>query len=111
MTYSQYWDVDCELVKYYREAAKIKRDLTNQTAWLHGAYIYEAVADLAPILRMGGKKGTRPKPYRDSPYDLYAQSEKPKKQEQGDKKARSVMEMFMIANNKRFEQGGGKDGG
>ena len=36
MTYEQFWEMDCELVKYYRKAAKIKQDLDNQNAWPEG---------------------------------------------------------------------------
>ena len=54
--------MDCELVKYYRKAAKIKQDLDNQNAWLQGAYFYEALADVSPILHAFAKKGTKPIP-------------------------------------------------
>jgi hypothetical protein len=38
MTYEQFWNQDCDLVKYYRKAAQIKQDLKNQNAWLQGLY-------------------------------------------------------------------------
>ena len=43
MTYDQFWNQDVELVKAYREADKIKRDLKNQDMWMQGAYYYEAL--------------------------------------------------------------------
>ena len=51
MTYDQFWNQDVELVKAYREADKIKRDLKNQDMWMQGAYYYEALLDAAPVLR------------------------------------------------------------
>ena len=67
MTYEQFWEQDCELVKYYRKAAQIKQGLRNQDAWLQGAYFYEALIDAAPVLRAFAKKGTKPALYRESP--------------------------------------------
>lgn len=113
MTYEQFWEMDCELVKYYRKAAKIKQDLDNQQAWLQGAYIYEAFADVSPLLHAFAKRGTKPIPYRDSPYQVGECSnsaEKKAKEQKNDSRAKAIMEMFMIANNKKFEPGGKKRG-
>ena len=76
MTYEQFWEQDCELVKYYRKAAQIRQDLRNQDAWLQGAYFYEALIDAAPVLRAFAKKGTKPTPYRESPYELFSRQDK-----------------------------------
>ena len=113
MTYEQFWEMDCELVKYYRKAAKIKQDLDNQNAWLQGAYFYEALADVSPILHAFAKKGTKPIPYRDSPYPVgesYNSAGEKVKEQKNDSRAKAIMEMFMIANNKKFEPGGEKHG-
>lgn len=111
MTYEQYWEQDCDLVKYYRRAAQINRDLKNQDAWLQGAYFYEALIDVAPILRAFAKKGTKPTPYMDSPYELFAKKpsakEKEKAEEKHDEKAKAFMQAFMMSNNKKFKNEGG----
>ena len=115
MSYEQYWEMDCDLVKCYRKAADIKRDLMNQNAWLIGLYVYEAVGDVSPILRGGAKKGTKAKPYIDKPFELNAKSEDPIRKKRiehsSDMKAKAVMEMFMVANNKKFEKSGETDAG
>lgn len=115
MSYEQYWEMDCDLVKYYRKAADIKRDLMNQNAWLVGLYVYEAIGDNAPILNIAAKKGTKPLPYRASPFELNVKSDdsgsKKKKERSSDMKAKAVMEMFMVANNKKFEKSGETDAG
>ena len=114
MTYEQFWEQDCDLVKYYRKAAQIKQDLKNQEAWLQGAYIYEALIDASPIFRSLAKKGTKPVPYRDHPYELFGQknTEKRKKiQENRDQQAKAYMEAFALSINKKFqEKGGGVSG-
>lgn len=114
MSYEQFWEQDCELVKYYRKAAEIRQDLKNQDAWLHGAYIYEALVDAAPILHAFAKKGTKPTPYREAPYELFNHQDKRQKeklQEQHDTKAKAFMQAFAMANNKKFQEKGGDTNG
>ena len=114
MTYEQFWEQDCELVKYYRKAAQIRQDLRNQDAWLQGAYFYEALIDAAPVLRAFAKKGTKPTPYRESPYELFSRQDKKQQkqlQEKHDDQAKAYMEAFMVSVNKKFqEKGGGVSG-
>lgn len=39
-------------------------------AWLHGRYNYEALCAVAPLLHAFAKSGSKPAPYRESPYPL-----------------------------------------
>lgn len=115
MTYEQYWEQDCDLVKYYRRSAQIKQDLKNQDAWLQGAYFYEALIDVAPILRAFAKKGTKPTPYANQPYELFSRNDETRKKQvvekRQDEKAKAFMQAFMMSNNKKFkEEGGVTDG-
>lgn len=110
MTYEQYWEQDCELVKYYRKAAQIRQDLKNQDAWLQGMYVYEAIGNLAPILRPFAKKGTRAKPYPSQPFDFNLRREKrvqEEKEKKQDEKAKAYLEAFALSFNKKFGQKGG----
>lgn len=70
MTYEQYWNEDCCLVKYYRESFKLQRDRDNERMWLQGMYIYEALCDVSPVLRAFAKKGTKPIEYSTQPYAI-----------------------------------------
>ncbi len=70
MSYEQYWDVDWQLVKYYRKAYEIKKKLKNEELWLQGAYIYDALCAVSPVLHAFAKPGTKPLPYPDTPYPL-----------------------------------------
>ena len=78
MTYEQYWEQDSDLVKYYRKAQEIRRDEQNRQAWLQGMYVYEAIADIAPILHAFAKKGTKARPYSDKPYEFKVPEKKKK---------------------------------
>lgn len=108
MTEEQYWDRDCELVKYYRKADEIKRERTNQELWLQGMYVYDAIARLSPILHAFAKKGTKPQPYTEAPYPISQSSMeemKVKKEKAVADKGKRFMEAFMAKNNLKFEEG------
>lgn len=70
MTATQYWDDDCTLPKYYREAEQIRLETKNRDMWLQGMYIYDAMSRLTPLMHAFAKKGTRAKPYIDEPYPI-----------------------------------------
>lgn len=111
MTYEQFWEQDCELVKFYRKAAKINRDLRNQDMWLQGLYFYEALCKASPAFRSLG--ASKPEPYRSEPLDLYASDKERKKakEQASDNKAKAMMEAFAIEHNRKFkEKGGGVNG-
>ena len=67
MTYEQYWQGDCALVKAYRKAEALRVQRANQMAWLQGRYFYEALCDASPLFHDLAKEGTEAYPYRDEP--------------------------------------------
>ena len=80
--------------------------------WMQGLYVYNAVCSVSPVLHAFAKSGTKPNPYMSEPLPITREQEtKKQKSEQaiGDANAKAFMEMFMIANNKKFEEGGSKD--
>ena len=105
MTSEQYWEGDCALVKYYREAEELRNEKRNQELWLQGMYFYEAICDASPILHAFAKKGAKPSPYPSKPYAI---TEKQIKQEREEKerkiaeKGKRFMEALMLSTNKRF---------
>ena len=107
MSSEQYWNGDCTLVKYYREAEELRNEKRNQELWLQGMYIYEAICDVAPILHAFAKKGTKPHPYPTKPYAI---NEKQIRQEREEKerklieKGKKFMEAMMLSTNKRFKE-------
>ena len=103
MTYEQYWEGDSWLVKYYRRAYELRREEINWQSWLQGMYIYEAIADISPILHPFARKGTRAKKYADKPYE-FKKPERKKKAKDRDSEAKAksdkIKGMMMAAMNR-----------
>ena len=72
MTYDQYWEKDCQLVKAYRKAAELRKSQMNAEAHLQGMYFYEALCNVSPLLQAFAKQGTTALPYPAQPYALSA---------------------------------------
>lgn len=107
MTEEQYWDRDSQLVVAYRKAEELKTDKKNQEMWLQGAYIYEALSRVSPLLHAFSKKGTKPAPYLAEPFaitDKQAEYREEEKEKNTFNKGKSIIEGFMIRHNKKFER-------
>lgn len=107
MTYEQYWEQDSWLVKYYRRAWEIRRDEVNFEAWLQGMYVYEAIADVSPILHPFAKRGTKARKYAEKPYEFTRRSDEKKTDSQKAAQDRAdqikaKMFAFMQAHNKEM---------
>jgi hypothetical protein len=108
MTEAQYWDGDCTLTKYFREAEKLREERANRQAWLQGMYVYDAISRISPILHAFAKKGTKPQPYVSEPYPLTEEKVEERKRKEEKEKAQKglrYMQGLMVATNKRFEKG------
>lgn len=109
MTAEQYWDGDCNLVIYYREADELRKQRENEAAWLQGMYIYDAISRLSPILRAFSKKGTKAKPYMEEPYPINAkqiENKKEEKEKATSDKGMAYMQSFMARFNKQMTEKG-----
>ena len=105
MTEEQYWDKDCTLVAAYRKAEEIRANRRNQEMWLQGAYVYEAICRVSPVLHAFSKKGAKPMPYLSEPYALSEKQAELREEEHAKKaydKGKKLMEGFMVSHNKKF---------
>ena len=113
MTWEQYWDGDNTMVKYYREAEKIRVENRNTEMWIQGAYIYKVLEAFAPILPAFPKKGARVGEYLPRPISLTEEDAK-KKEEQESKinyeKNMTAMNAWMKRVNTKRKQGGETNG-
>lgn len=118
MTYDLYWNGDCALVKYYRKAFEMQLERenyrANYNAWLQGAYIYDALCAVSPILQAFAKRGTKPTPYHKEPYPMKkemaeTETDKPKQDIQA-LNASARFSAFAVQFNKKFKEGGRANG-
>lgn len=56
------------MVLPFRKADRLRQKRRDAEAWNQGAYIYDAVGRLAPVLKAFTKKGAKPAPYLKEPY-------------------------------------------
>lgn len=69
MTYDEYWNGSASLVKYYVDAALLKKELANEMAWIQGKYVYDAIMSLWTLLN-GMQAKPKPEPYVKEPYPI-----------------------------------------
>ena len=107
MTEEQYWDRDSTLVVAYRKAEELKTNRKNQEMWLQGAYVYETLCRVSPVLHAFAKKGTKPVPYLAEPFAINEKQAERKEKEKAKKtfdRGKALMEGFMAQHNKKFER-------
>ena len=80
MSFDQYWNNDCTLVRYYRKAHLIKKQRRNYELWAQGAYFYEALLDTVPVLHAFAKNGTKAIPYLSEPFPISDQEIKDRRE-------------------------------
>ena len=106
MTPEQFWEGDSNWVVAYRKAFEMKQEADNERLWLQGAYIYDAISRLVPIMHPFAKKGTKAVPYLEKPYPLNDSNNENRledeKIEQGKAKALEWMKEMTAAINSRF---------
>lgn len=69
MTYEQFWYKETDLLNTYVKAETIRQRKRNNEMWLQGAYIYNAIGSLAPILN-GMVKNPKAQPYMAQPIPI-----------------------------------------
>lgn len=106
MTEEQYWDRDSTLVRAYRKAEEFRTNRKNQEMWLQGAYFYDALCRVSPLLHAFAKKGTKPAPYNTEPFAItekQAEHKQEVKEKKTFNKGKTMMQSFMVQHNKKFE--------
>lgn len=95
MSYTDYWDGDPEMVRFYRDKHRHESERRNVELWLQGAYVYEAILDAMPAFNFFSKK-RKPVPYRDEPMALSG-GEKKKSEDRKAEKQLSAGKKFVEA--------------
>ena len=118
--YREYWYGDYTQLEYYARAFEFQRERMNYGAWLQGAYIYDALCMVQPILHANAKRGARPVPYHKEPYGVNGgetgATDKPTKTAEEIQaiqatNASAKFSSFATQWNRRFESEGGETNG
>lgn len=96
MTYEQYWLGDPWLYCAYREAELIRDEKSAWDRWSMGAYVYQAVMDLVPVLNPFAKKHKAEK-YLDKPFEVSAREEREKTPEELEREAHERTKAWMLS--------------
>ena len=48
--YDEYWYGDYTQLEHYQKAFELRRERANYDAWLQGAYMYDALCMVSPVL-------------------------------------------------------------
>lgn len=113
MTYDEYWNKPVWLARAYREAWKTIQKNEETARWRQGAYIYDALLKVAPILRPFTKGAVEPGRYPEEPFPI---SDKEAREREEARQSESIKRMLeqmtlesaMAANNQQREAN--KDG-
>lgn len=101
MSYDEYWHGDAYVVKFYKEAHRLKLQAQDENNWMQGMYVYEAILDCSPILHAFSKKGTKPLQYAEKPYLADRLREKTKEEIEQEKENERLK--FIIQMNNWFQ--------
>jgi hypothetical protein len=70
MTYDEFWNQDVAMVRAFRQADELKRRRQNETLWMQGWYIRDAL--LSTVGNMFSGKSSAPIEYPAEPYPVTA---------------------------------------
>ena len=104
-----YMNEDVDLAKYFRKKYQLEEERANYHYWLQGMYVYEAIADVAPVLHAFAKKGTEIIPYSSEPYAITPEQIAEKQKRDAEKKQREMktkMTEFMVGFNAQHKNRG-----
>lgn len=104
MPSDEYWNGDCRLVKWYREAQERKTNHENYMRWLQGYYIYYAIGAMSPALNALAKNH-KPKDYIERPIPITQSATEEAEIEKMKKMAQNMQAWARIFNGKAEEQG------
>ena len=116
VAYDEYWHGNYAMLAFRHKAFEMERKRAKYDAWIQGAYVYDALCMVSPVLHAFAKNGTKPMPYHEKPYGVESKERGAKNAEQSQAKTKEEIQAinasarfasFMTHWNKKFEGNGG----
>lgn len=104
MTYDEFWHGEAWLVSAYRKAHKERMRVAEWERWRQGAYIYDALLRVAPIMRAFGKGKVEPGEYPDEPYPLSAKEARERQERQDQDKYERYIAKMKAASDRELQR-------
>jgi hypothetical protein len=111
MSYKEYWQMECELVRAYRKAYEYKQEYDNSQLWLQGLYVYKALEAQRPGWAFYGSKPAKPEKYLEKPIAITDEMKQRYAAEQTQKMAEQFRAAFHKRNQNLAQQEEGGDDG
>ena len=106
MTYQQFWHGQAWLAKAYRDAYEMQQKNAEWDRWRQGAYFYDALLRVAPVMRASfSKTKVEPGKYPEEPWPLTAKEA----QEREEAKRRRTFERMLAKMNAESERNAKKE--
>lgn len=104
MSYEQYWNGDCIIVKFYRDKHKHDIELMNYKLWLNGAYIYNALIASSPVFNPFSSSG-KPLDYLSKPFPITKEQQEAEKIAEYNKNRQRLADFARRFNEQRKQNG------
>lgn len=113
MTYEQYWYGDPWMVRAFYKAHKLRQKQMNESAWVNGLYVAQAIASTVGNAFLG--EGAEPIEYPEEPFPLYGEEkverEKSPEQEEAEAVWAKAWMMSFVQAGKNWGKRGEDDAG
>lgn len=97
MSYDEFWNESPYRAMFYRKKKQIQTKQKNEELWMQGAYVYEAICRVSPILHDFAKAGTKALPYLDKPFALNDLDKEINEAEDEEKRQQQIKNERLIA--------------
>lgn len=105
MTWEEYWNQNTKVHKAVREAWEQQKQYDNWKMWMQGAYIYEALLKVSPVMRASfGKGKVEAGKYSTEPYPLTEKEAKEREEARRESRIKRLFELLSAESSETLKQ-------
>jgi len=94
MSYDEFWRMDASLARDYRIANEIRQKNEEWARWRQGAYFYDALLRVAPVMRAFGKGKVEAGKYPEEPWPMTAKEARALEERKRKERFERMLAMF-----------------